>query len=59
MVKKAIRDEKCHANHRYPKTKEKATDYYKNEKLPYNNYCDENKLYTWPMSEKFPIKGFK
>ena len=58
MVKKAIRGEKCHANHRYTKTKEKAKDYCKNEKLLYNDYWDEKKLYTWPMSEKFPIKVF-
>ena len=38
MVERANRGKKCHANHQYPNTNEKAKDYDKNEKSSYHNY---------------------
>ena len=41
------------ANHKYMK------DYNKDEEESFLVYLDDNNLYGWAMSQKFPVDGFK
>ena len=60
MVEKGIRDETCHAIHRYAEANNKCIKYYdKNKESSYLMYLDVNNLYEWAMSQKLPTDGFK
>ena len=50
MVEKGIRDEICHAIHRYAKASNKyMKGYHKNKDSSYPNYWDVNNLHGWAM----------
>ena len=60
MVEEGIRGGMCHAIHRYAKANNKYMKNY-NEKQAYSyiQYLDANNLYSWTMSQKLPVSGFK
>ena len=60
MVEKRIRGGICHSIHRYAKANNKyMKNYNKNEESSYIQYLDANNLYSWAMSQKLPVNGFK
>ena len=59
MVEKGIRGGICHASHRYVKANNKyMKDDDKNKEWSYIKYWDVSNLYTWEMSQNFPVKKF-
>ena len=60
MIEKWIRGGICHAIYRYAKADNKyMKNYDKNKASSYIQYLDGNNLYTWAMSKKLPVDGFK
>ena len=60
MVEKGYRGGICHEIHRCAKANHKyMKDYNKDEKESFLVYLDDNNLYGWAMSQKFPVDGFK
>ena len=60
MVEEGIRGGICHSIHRYAKANNKYMKNYKNsEESSYIQYLDANNLYSWAMSKKLPVNGFK
>ena len=60
MVEEGIRDGICHSIHRYAKANNKyMKNYNSNEESSYIQYLDANNLYSWVMSKKLPVNGFK
>ena len=59
MVEKGIRGGICHSIYRYAKANNKyMKDYDKSKESSYLQYWDENNLYGWAMSQKFPVNNF-
>ena len=60
MVEEGIRGGICHSIHRYAKANNKYMKNYKNnEESSHIQYLDANNLYSWAMSKKLPVNGFK
>ena len=60
MVKKGIRGGICHAVFRYAKANNKyMKNYNKYKEESFIQYLDANNLYSWAMSQKLPVSGFK
>ena len=60
MVEKGIRGRLCHAIYRYAKANNKyMKNYNKDKEESFLQYLDDNNLYGWAMSQKFPVSGFK
>ena len=60
MVEEGIRGGICHSIHRYAKGNNKyMKNYNNNEESSYIQYLDANNLYSWAMSKKLPVNGFK
>ena len=62
MVEEGIRGGICHSIHRYAKANNKyMNNYDKNKESSYIQYLDANNLYlySWAMSLKLPVNGFK
>ena len=60
MVEKGIRGGICHAIHRYAKANNKyMKNYNKDKEESFLQYLDANNLYSWAMSQKLPLNGFK
>ena len=60
MVEEGIREGICHSIHRYAKENNKCMNNYdKNKEFSYIQYLDANNLYSWAMSQKLPVNGFK
>ena len=60
IVGKGIRGGICHAIYRYAKANNKyMKNYNKDEEESLLQYLDDNNLYSWGMSQKLPLKGFK
>ena len=60
MVEEGIRGGICHSIHRYAKANNKyMKNYNNNEQSSYIQYLDANNLYSWAMSKKIPVNGFK
>ena len=60
MVEKGIRGGTCHAIHRYAKANnEYMKNYDKNIISSYPIYFDANNIYSWGMSQKLLVNGFK
>ena len=57
---KGIRGGICHPIHRYAKANNKyMKDYNKNKELSYLKNWDVNNLYSWAMSQNFPVNDSK
>ena len=60
MVESGIRGGICHSIHRYAEANNKyMQNYNNNEESSYIQYLDANNLYSWAMSKKLPVNGFK
>ena len=60
MIKKGIKCGICHSIKRYAKANTKyVKDYDKNKESSYRKQWDVNNLYSWAMSQKFPVNDFK
>ena len=61
MVEEGIRGGICHSIHRYAKANNEYMKNYNNnnEESSYIQYLDANNLYSWAMSKKLPVNGFK
>ena len=60
MVQKRIRGGICHAIYRDAKVNNKyMKNYNKGKEESFFQYLDANNLYGWPISQKFPVNGFK
>ena len=60
MVQKGIRGGICQATHRYAKANNKyMKNHDKNKESSYIQYYDASSLYSWGMSQKQPVDGFK
>ena len=60
MVEEGIREGICHSIHRYAKANNKyMNNYDKNKESSYIQYLDANNLYSWAISQKLPVNGFK
>ena len=60
MVEEGIRGGICHLRHRCAKANNKyMKNYNNNEESSYIQYLDANNLYSWAMSKKLPVNGFK
>ena len=60
MVENGIRGGICHSIHRYAEANNKyMQNYNNNEESSYIQYLDANNLYSWAMSKKLPVNGFK
>ena len=60
MIKKGIKCGICHSINRYAKANTKyVKDYDKNKESSYRKHWDVNNLYSWAMSQKFPVNDFK
>ena len=60
MVEEGIRGGICHSIHRYAKANNKyMKNYNSNEESSYIQYLDFKNLYSWAMSKKLPVNGFK
>ena len=60
MVEEGIRGGICHSIHRYAKSNNKyMKNYNNNEESSYIQYLHANNLYSWVMSKKLPVNGFK
>ena len=60
MVEKGIRGGICHAVFRYAKANNKyMKNYNKYKEESFIQYLDANNLYSWAMSQKLPVSGFK
>ena len=60
MVEEGIRGGICHSIQRYAKANNKyMKSYNNNEESSYIQYLDANNLYSWAMSKKFIVNGFK
>ena len=60
MIENRIREEICHAIHRYAKANNNyMKDYDKNNELSYLKYRDLNNLYGWAMKQKLAANGFE
>ena len=60
MVEKGIRGGIRHSIHRYAKANNKyMQNYHNNEESSYIQYLEANNLYSWAMSKKLPVNGFK
>ena len=60
MVEKCIREQICHAIHRYVKTNNKyMKDYDKKKESLYLKYWAVNNLFGWTMSQNFPLIDFE
>ena len=60
MVEKGITGELCHSINNYAKASNKyMKDYDENEELSYVKYCNINNLYSWSLSQNFPVNGLK
>ena len=60
MVEKGMRGGIYHAIYRYGKANNKyMKNYNKDKEESFLQYLDDNSLYGWAMSEKFPVSGFK
>ena len=60
MVEEGIRGGICNATHRHAKANNKyMKNYDKNKESSYIQPFDANNLYSWAMSQKLPVNGFK
>ena len=60
MIEEGIRDEICHAVHRYANANNRyMKDYDESKESLYIQYLDANNLYSAAISEKLPMNGFK
>ena len=60
MIENGIRGGICQSAYRYAKTNNKyMKNYNKNIESSYIEYLDANNLYTWEISQKFPVNDFK
>ena len=60
MVEKGIREEICHAFHRYARANNKyIKDYDKNKESSYRKYWDVDNVYGWAMLQKLPVNKFE
>ena len=60
MIENRIREEICHAIHRYAKANNNyMKDYDKNNELSYLKYRDLNNLYGWAMKQKLSENDFE
>ena len=60
MIENRIREEICHAIHRYAKANNNyMKDYDKNNELSYLKYRDLNNLYGWAMKQKLAANDFE
>ena len=60
MIEKGIKNEICHAIHRYAKANNKyMKNYDKRIESSYIEYLDAKNLYGWRMLQKSPVNGFK
>ena len=59
MVEEGIRGGICHSIHRYAKASNKYMKSYNNNESSYIQYLDANNLYSWAMSKKLPVNGFR
>ena len=60
MIEEGIRGGICNATHRHAKANNKyMKNYDKNKESSYIQPLDANNLYSWAMSQKLPVNGFK
>ena len=60
MVEERIRGGICHSIHGYAKANNKyMKNYSNNDESSYIQYLDANNRYSWAMSKKLPVNGFK
>ena len=60
MVEKKIRGGICHTIYRYAKANNKyMKNYNKDKEESLIQYLDPNNLYSWAVSQKLPVSGFK
>ena len=60
MVEERIRGGICHSIHGYAKANNKyMKNYSNNDESSYIQYLDANNRYSWAISKKLPVNGFK